>query len=50
MEDVFQFEIGLGYASDVIVSVEIPMELHDRISQYVGEGQLARFEFGFHSC
>ena len=48
MEDVFQFEIGLGYASDVIISVEIPMELHDRISQYVGEGQLARFEFGFH--
>ena len=48
MEDVFQFVIGLGYASDVIVSVEIPMELHDRISQYVGEGQLARFEFGFH--
>ena len=28
--------------------VEIPMNLHDRISQFVGDGQMARFEFGFH--
>ena len=48
MEQTFQFKIGLGYAPDIILVVEIPMDLHDRISQYVGEGQMARFEFGFH--
>lgn len=48
MENVFQFQLGLGYASDIMISVEIPMELHDRICQYIGDGQMARFEFGFH--
>ena len=31
-----------------MISIEIPMDLHDRISQYVGDGQMARYEFGFH--
>lgn len=48
MENVFQFQVGLGYVPDIMISVEIPMELHDRICQYVGDGQMARFEFGFH--
>ena len=48
MGQTFQFKIGLGYAPDIMLDLEIPMELHDRISQYIGEGQMARFEFGFH--
>lgn len=48
MENVFQFKIGLGYAPDIMISVEIPMDLHERICQFVGEGQMARYEFGFH--
>ena len=48
MEQTFQFKVGLGYAPDIMLVVEIPMDLHDRISQYVGDGQMARFEFGFH--
>ena len=48
MEGVFKFKIGLGYGSVVMLNMEIPMDLHDRISQSVGEGQIARYEFGFH--
>ena len=48
MDQTFQFKIGLGYAPDIMISIEIPMELHDRISKYVGDGQMARYEFGFH--
>lgn len=48
MEEVFQFKIGLGYIADIMLGVEIPMELHDRVSRYVGDGQMAKFEFGFH--
>ena len=48
MEQIFQFKIGLGYAPDIMITMEIPMDLHDRISQYIGDGQMARFEFGFH--
>ena len=48
MEQTFRFKIGLGYAPDIMLVVEIPMDLHNRISQYIGDGQMARFEFGFH--
>ena len=48
MEKVFQFKIGLGYTSDIMIPVDIPLELHDRICQYIGDGQMARFDFGFH--
>lgn len=48
MDGVFSFKIGFGYGPVVMISVEIPMDLHDRISQSVGEGQIARYEFGFH--
>ena len=48
MENVFQFQVGLGYAPDIMISVEIPRELHERVCKYVGDGQMARFEFGFH--
>lgn len=48
MEQTFQFKIGLGYSPDIMLLVEIPTELHERICQYVGDGQMARFEFGFH--
>ena len=48
MEQTFQFKVGLGFAPDITLTVEIPMDLHDRISQYIGDGQMARFEFGFH--
>lgn len=47
MEQTFQFKIGLGYASEKILVVEIPMDLHDRINECVGEGKMARLEFGF---
>ncbi len=35
MEQTFQFKIGLGYAPDIMLIVEIPMGLHDRICQYI---------------
>lgn len=46
MEKTFKFKIGLGYAPDIILTMEIPIKLHDRISLFVGDGQMARFEFG----
>lgn len=48
MEQTFQFKIELGHISNVTMVIEVPMELHDRISECVGEGKMARFEFGFH--
>ena len=48
MSQTFQFKIGLGVAPDIMISVKIPMDLYDRICQFIGDGQMARFEFGFH--
>ena len=48
MEQTFQFKIELGHASSAIIVMEIPMALHDRICEFVGEGKMARLEFGFH--
>ena len=47
MEQTFQFKIGLGYATEAIIVIEIPIALHNRISEFVGDGKMARLEFGF---
>jgi len=45
MEQTFQFKIEFGYSSMLVI--EIPMDLHDRVCEFVGDGKMARLEFGF---
>lgn len=47
MEQTFQFKIGLGYANEAIIVIEIPMDLHDKVAEFVGDRKMARLEFGF---
>ena len=50
MEDTFRFKIDLGYADNIELWIEIPEELHQRISESVGTDKMARYDFGFHFC
>lgn len=48
MEDTFRFKIDLGYADNIELWIEIPEELHQRISEAVGTDKMARYDFCFH--
>ena len=43
----FRFRISFVWYSDVDLWIEIPMELHERISDSAGKSKMERFEFGF---
>lgn len=45
---MFQFKIGLDYVSGAELLIEIPEELHQKISDSIGSDRMARYEFGFH--
>ena len=45
--NTFRFRISLGYVGDIDLWIEIPIELHQRISDSVGKSKMERFEFGF---
>ena len=45
--NTFRFRISLGYAGNIDLWIEIPMELHERISDSAGKSKMERFEFGF---
>lgn len=46
--DMFQFKIDLEYVPDIELLIEIPEELHCRISDLVGNDRMDRYEFCFH--
>lgn len=48
MEDTFRFKIDLGFADNIEMWVEIPEELHQRISESVGTDKMVRYDFCFH--
>ena len=48
MEDTFRFKIDLGYADNIELWIEIPEELHQRISKSVGTDKMSRYDFCFH--
>jgi uncharacterized HAD superfamily protein len=45
--NTFRFRISLGYAGNIDLWIEIPMELHERISDSAGKSKMERFEFVF---
>ena len=46
-ESTFRFRISLGYAGNIDLWIEIPLELYHKICDSVGSSQMERFEFGF---
>lgn len=46
-ENTFKFRISLGYAGNIDLWIEIPMELYNKVRDSVGSSKMERLEFGF---
>ena len=46
-EKTFKFRVSLGYAGNIDLWIEIPMELYYKICGSVGKGKMERYEFCF---
>lgn len=43
----FRFRVSLGYAGNIDLWIEIPLELYHRLCDSIGSSQMERLEFGF---
>lgn len=46
-QSTFKFRISLGYAGNIDLWIEIPMELYHKVCDGVGNNKTERLEFGF---